>query len=134
MRETVYKLSFLRDGVQVISEDGILVTVGVLNQLLQSEDDAIEVNDEYYYKSEFQNKKWYIARKDTWSIDARRMLKQELEDSTNTENAPGWLERALDAMDHVDFESIEKTVMDAMKKAKGVTEFSEKAERVDIAQ
>ena len=50
MRESVYKLSFLRDEVQVISEDGILLTVGVLNQLLKSEDDAIEVNDEYYYK------------------------------------------------------------------------------------
>lgn len=134
MKEAVYKLSLLRDEVQLISEDGILLTVGKLNEALQVEDETIEINDECYYKSDFDSKKWYIARKDTWSIDARRMVEREIEDSTNTETAPRWYERALDAIDGIDYSVIEKTIMEVLKKAEGVTEFYEKAERIDIEQ
>lgn len=131
MRETVYKLSFLRDDILLINENGLLLSVAQLNEGLKTEE-GLDVKDEWYSQDELENSKWYIASKDTWSIDAERMIKRELEDSTNTDTAPGWLERALDALDDVDIKSIEKNIMDVLSKAKGVTDFYQKAEKVDI--
>lgn len=131
MRETVYNLSFLRDDILLVAENALLLTVAQLNEGLKSVE-GLDVKDEWYSQDELRQLKWYIARKDTWSIDAERMIKRELEDSTNTETAPGWFERALNALDDVDFKSIEKTIMEVLSKTKGVTEFYQKAERVDV--
>jgi hypothetical protein len=131
MRETVYKLSLLRDDVLLISEDGLLLNVGDLNKSLSSEE-GIEIQDNWYSLNQLKKSKWYIVRKDTWSIDARRMIEREIEDSTTTETAPGWRSRALEAMEDIDFDAIKKAVMEVLVKAEGVSEFYEKVERVEI--
>lgn len=131
MRETVYKLSLLRDDVLLISENGILVTVGELKTGLNS-GNGLEKENEWYSDNELRKPKWYIAQKDTWSVDARRMIEREIENSTNTEIAPNWYNRALEAMEDIDFNKIEKAIMEVLSKAEGVSEFYEKAERVDI--
>ena len=78
------------------------------------------------------NKEWFIAEEETWSIDAERMIKREIENSLNTEMSPGWYQRAIDAVDKIDTALIEKIIMDVMSKEEGVTKFYVKGEKVNI--
>ena len=133
MRETTYKLSFLKDELLLINEEGVKVTVKQLNEGL-SNDIGIQEGNIDLTPNELKRSKWYIARKDTWSVDAHSMIKSYLENSHASESVPGWYETAREAMNEIDFQSIEKLVMDVFSKTKGITEFHEKGERVLIEQ
>ncbi|MGN5650676.1 hypothetical protein [Bacillus sp. Brlt_9] len=126
----MYELSLLRENILLISEEGTLLTVQVIERVLKEE--SVEIEFETYYKDEVLNEEWFIAKEDDWEIDARQMLKNHLQDSFNVDAAPGWIQSALEAMESIDFKKIQSIIMEQMKKVNGVSKFYIKGEKVNI--
>lgn len=126
----MYKLSMLRENILLISEEGTLLTVQAIENVLKEE--SIEIDDETYYKDEILSEEWFIAKEDDWGIDARQMIKNHLQDSFNVDAAPGWIQSALEAMESIDFKQIESIIMEKMNKVDGVSNFYIKGEKVNI--
>ncbi|WP_088361941.1 hypothetical protein [Bacillus cereus] len=126
----MYELSLLKENILLISEEGTLLTVQVIERVLKEE--SVEIEFETYYKDEVLNEEWFIAKEDDWEIDARQMLKNHLQDSFNVDTAPGWIQSALEAMESIDFKKIQSIIMEQMKKVDGVSKFYIKGEKVNI--